>query len=102
MIGCSSIYRDETHTYRRIGATITMIPIGGGTPCAMIYDSEAIARDRLGWLVRVGHMQKAPRQRCNAEGAGENEQHQYSTRGRITQCGEPRKKLPSQRSLRSF
>ena len=98
----SDAYRDETHNYRRVGKAIIMTPIGGGYPVPFIYDSEALARDRLGWLVRVGHMQKAPRQRCNAEGAGENEQHQYSTRGRITQCGEPRKKLPSQRSLRSF
>lgn len=70
MINSSPAYRDATHTYRRIGKTITMIPIGGGTPCEITYDSEPIARDRMGWLVRIGRMTKAPAGGATPRGQG--------------------------------
>jgi len=66
----SDAYRDETHNYRRVGKAIIMTPIGGGYPVPFIYDSEALACDRLGWLVRVGHMTKAPAGGATPRGQG--------------------------------
>ena len=56
----TGVYRDATHTYRCDGTAIIMAPILPGPECRIVYDTPALARDRLKWLIKTAHMRKAP------------------------------------------